>query len=241
MTPEAVSPSISIDAADVPLINSSPRIRVLVAEEPVMSCETLKAALLHSPCGFDVVASATRHADLMCQLGTSPVDVALVSDSLVERPFIGFQLLKQLRSKQPHVRMILLMNRPTRNLVVDAFRAGAEGVICRSEPIQSLYKCIETVHKGQVWANSEQLHYILEALISSSPQRVTNPKGECLLTQKEDEIGLLVAEGMTNREIAQRLKVSEHTVSNHLFRIYDKLGISTRVELALYVIRQKQL
>jgi DNA-binding NarL/FixJ family response regulator len=216
------------------------RIRVLIAEEPTMSCDMMKTALMHSSCGFDIVACATTQADLVRELSTSPIDVALVSENLVQGPFIGFQVLKQLKAKQPCTRLVLLMNRATRDLVIDAFRAGAEGIICRSEPMQSLYKCIESVYKGQVWANSDQLHYILEALITSSPQRVTNLKGECLLTEKEDEVGVLVAEGMTNREIALRLKISEHTVSNHLFRIYEKLGISTRVELALYVIRQNQ-
>ena len=217
-----------------------PRVRVLVAEEPAMSCELLKTALMHSTCGFDVVACATTQADLICALSAFSVDVVLVSESLVQGPFIGFQVLKQLTAKQPYARVVLLMTRATRELVIDAFRAGAEGVICRSEPMQSLYKCIESVYKGQVWANSDQLHYILEALVRSSPRRVINLKGEYLLTQKEDEIGALVADGMTNREIAQSLKISEHTVSNHLFRIYEKLGISTRVELALYVIRQNQ-
>ncbi len=138
------------------------------------------------------------------------------------------------------MRVIVLLKSASRELVVDAFRAGAEGVFRRSEPVHVLCKCIQTVHKGQIWANTQQLHFLLEALTSSTPLRVVNAKGRHLLAQREDEIANLVAEGMTNREIAQKLGVAEHTVSNSLFGIYDKLGISSRVELALYLIHQEK-
>jgi DNA-binding NarL/FixJ family response regulator len=217
----------------------SPQIRVLVAEETLMSCQLLKSALTRSHFRFDVVACATNRAELFRLLTASTVDVVLVTESLEDGPFVGFRLLSELQASFPAVRVIMLLKSATRDLVVDAFRAGAEGVICRAEPFQTLCKCIQAVHRGQIWANSDQLHSVLEALISSTPVRVTNWKGEHLLTQKEDEIGNLVADGMTNREIAQKLGIAEHTVSNHLFRIYERLGISSRVELALYLLRQK--
>jgi len=159
---------------------------------------------------------------------------------LQDGPFAGFQALKELHTAFPAVRIILLLTSAPRELVVDAFRAGAEGVVCRTEPIEAICKCVQAVHQGQIWANSAQLHFVLEALVSAAPLRVTGSKGRYLLTKKEDEVAGLVAEGMTNREVAQKLGVTEHTVSNYLFRIYEKLGVSTRVELALYVIHQKQ-
>jgi DNA-binding NarL/FixJ family response regulator len=82
------------------------------------------------------------------------------------------------------------------------------------------------------------LEHILEALKTSTPLRVINSKGSYVLAPREDEVASLVAEGMTNRQIAHKLGVAEHTVSNYLFRIYDKLGISSRVELVLYVLKQ---
>jgi two-component system, NarL family, nitrate/nitrite response regulator NarL len=225
--------------SEAPPASRSPHIRVVVAEETPLSCQLLKSALTHSRFRFDVVAYATNREELLRLLTTCAVDVALVTESLEDGPFVGFQLLSELRASFPTVRVIMLLKSATRDLVVDAFRAGAEGIICRTEPLQALCKCIQAVHAGQIWANSDQLHFVLEALISSTPVRVTNWKGEHLLTQKEDEIGNLVADGMTNREIAQKLGIAEHTVSNHLFRIYERLGISSRVELALYLLRQK--
>ena len=218
----------------------SSRIRVLIADETPLGCQLLKSALTRSRFRFEVIACATSCSEIVDCVSAHPVDVALVSASLQGGPFAGFQVLKELQASFPAVRVIILLKSAPRDLVVDAFRAGAEGVVCRTEPIQALCKCIQTVHKGQIWANSHQLHFILEALMGSTPLRVIDSKGRYLLAQREDEVADLVAEGMTNQGIAQKLGVAEHTVSNYLFRIYEKLGISSRVELALYVIYQKR-
>lgn len=215
------------------------RVRVLIADETPMSCQLLKNALTHSRFRFEVVACATSQSELLRFLNEQPVQVTLVNASLRDGPFSGFQALKEVHALFPTVRVIMLLKSSPRDLVVDAFRAGAEGIVCRSDPIEALCKCIHVVHEGQIWANSEQLHFVLDALLSATPLRLTSSKGRYLLTKKEDEVACLVAEGMTNREVAQKLGVAEHTVGNYLFRIYEKLGISTRVELALYVFRQR--
>jgi DNA-binding NarL/FixJ family response regulator len=217
----------------------APQIRLLVADETPMGCQLLKRALNRSRFGFEVVACATRRADLIHLLSTCSVNVAVIMESLEEGLFAGFEVLNELHTSFPNVRVIMLLKSVTKDSVVDAFRAGADGIFGKTEPLETLCKCIWAVHNGQIWANTEQLRFVLEALVSTSPLRIRNTKGEHLLTRKEDEIGLLVAEGMTNREIAMKLGIAEHTVSNYLFRIYEKLGISTRVELALYVIHQK--
>lgn len=217
----------------------SQRIRVLIADETPMSCQLLKSALARSRFRFEVVACASNRAAFTSFLKEHPVDVTLVSESLQDGSFVGFELLNELRVSFPAIRVIILLKTASRDLVIDAFRAGAEGVFCRTEPIHALCKCIQAVHEGQIWANSDQLRFVLEALIDATPLRVIDSKRRYLLAQRENEVANLVAEGMTNREAAQKLGVGEHTVSNYLFRIYEKLGISSRVELALYVVRQK--
>jgi two-component system nitrate/nitrite response regulator NarL len=224
-----------------PSAAASQRIRVLIADETPMSCQLLKDALARSHFRFEVVACATTRADFIRLLNTYPADVALVSESLRDGSFVGFEVLNELRVSFPATRVIILLKFASRDLVIDAFRAGAEGVFCRTEPFRALCKCIYAVHTGQIWANSDQLHFILEALIDATPLRVVNSRGKYLLGPRENEVANLVAEGITNREVAQKLGVGEHTVSNYLFKIYQKLGISSRVELALYVVRQKQL
>ncbi|MGB9434115.1 MAG: response regulator transcription factor [Candidatus Acidiferrum sp.] len=96
-------------------------------------------------------------------------------------------------------------------------------------------KCIQAVHGGQIWADSEQMEVILQALVEVKPMRVTNLRGTCLLTKREEQVATQVADGLTNREVAKQLGLSEHTVSNYLFKIYEKLGVSNRVEFVLYM------
>jgi DNA-binding NarL/FixJ family response regulator len=96
------------------------------------------------------------------------------------------------------------------------------------------------VHKGQIWANSHQLHLLLDTLTNAGPARVPGARGVGLLTNREAQVMQLITEGMTNREISLLLGITEHTVSNYLFRIFNKLGVSTRLELALYALKQPQ-
>jgi len=81
---------------------------------------------------------------------------------------------------------------------------------------------------------------VLDALMRTTPLRAAGPSPGAVLAKREDEVACLVAEGLTNREVGERLGLSEHTVSNYLFRIYDKLGFSSRVELVLYVLKQRE-
>lgn len=217
------------------------RINILLADETRMGCQLLKNALTRSSPRFRVVECATNRAEILQGLGMRDVDVALVSEDLGDGLLVGFQILSELRASFPKTRLILLLKSGSEDLVVDAFRGGAKGVFCKSEPIQSLRKSIQAVHKGQVWANSHQLHLILEALVSASPLRAKSAPKTALLAKREEEVAALVTEGLSNREIADKLGLSEHTVSNYLFRTYEKLGISGRVELVLYILKQRQL
>ena len=99
-----------------------------------------------------------------------------------------------------------------------------------------LCKCAEQVHAGQIWANTSQLHSVIDALAQLAPLRVVNASCLQLLTKREEEVVRLLAEGMSNRDIARELKFSAHTVKNYLFKIFDKLEVSSHVELVLYAI-----
>jgi two-component system, NarL family, nitrate/nitrite response regulator NarL len=118
----------------------------------------------------------------------------------------------------------MLLASRERELVVEAFRCGAHGAIFRDEPLETLSKCIHAVHRGQVWANSEQLGHLLEALARMKPMNLRDARGANPLSKREETVARLVAEGLTNREISNELRLSEHTVHNHLF------GISTNSE-----------
>jgi DNA-binding NarL/FixJ family response regulator len=140
------------------------------------------------------------------------------------------------------VKLIVLLEESDSRVAIVAFRGGADGVISPAvEGFSCLCRCIEQVNAGQVWANSAQLHQVLEEFSRRSPVQVVSNTGQALLTRREAEVVHLVEDGLTNRQIAVKLGLSEHTVRNNLFRIFEKLGVSTRVELALYTMRHSRL
>jgi DNA-binding NarL/FixJ family response regulator len=89
------------------------------------------------------------------------------------------------------------------------------------------------VSQGQVWASSDELGYLLDIFAQTTPARTLSNSCCKLLTQREQAVVHLVADGLSNREIAMQLKLSQHTVKNYLFRVFDKIGVSSRVELVL--------
>jgi DNA-binding NarL/FixJ family response regulator len=123
--------------------------------------------------------------------------------------------------------------------VVAAFRRGARGVFYRTDSLETLSRCIRTVHQGQIWASNEDLEHLINALIHVQPLQFKDTDGMPLLSRREEDVVRLVADGLKNREIAQRLKVKEHSIRNYLYRIFNKLGVSTRVELILYAFSQR--
>lgn len=218
----------------------SRKIRVAIADDTQMGCNLLKSAIGRSRFRFEVVACAISRSEIARVLNAHPVDVALVSGDLLDGPLSGFQVVGEIRTGFPKISSVLLLKAPTDEMVVTAFRSGAKGVFCREEPLPALWKCIRSVYDGQVWANSKQLHLLLEALVNALPPRAQSFPKRPFLTKREEDVINLVAAGFTNKAIATSLTISEHTVSNYLFRVYEKLGISNRVELVLHTLARRQ-
>ncbi|MFY9753051.1 MAG: response regulator transcription factor [Candidatus Acidiferrales bacterium] len=218
----------------------SPIVNVVLAEANQMNCQLVESAFRPRRFRVAIVASAVDSYRAFALLRDREPDIAVISAHLQEGPLEGFRVLRELQAAHLKTRAILLLDSRDRDLIIDAFRCGAHGVIARDEPLETLGKCIHAVHEGQVWANSQQLGYLLEALGQGMPIHVQDARGVNLLSKREEDVVRLVAEGLTNRGVSAQLKLSEHTVRNYLFRIFDKVGVSTRVELVLYCLQQRQ-
>ena len=145
--------------------------------------------------------------------------------------------IRNLHLNHPQIAKILLLDKPDRDTVLNAFRSGVRGLFSFSDlPFRMLCKCIQCVRRGQIWASNEHLEHLVEAVTQVPSLRVVNSHGIKLLTPREEQVVALVADGLSNRDIARELGLSEHTVKKYLFRIFDKLGVSTRVELVLYAV-----
>src|SRR6266436_1588771 len=214
-------------------------IRVFVADANAMACQLMVRVLQQSCQPIKVVGSAIESLEILKGLDANPSDVAIISAHLRDGPITGFRVVRQARATYPHTRFIVLVDSAERALVLEGFRAGADGVFSRDEPFEMLCKCIRVICEGQIWVRSDQLRFVTEALATGGPQPIKGANGTHLLTKREEEIVQAVAEGLTNRDIARQLNLTEHTVRNYLFRIFNKLGTSNRLELALYVIKQR--
>ena len=211
-----------------------PLIRVLAADSTRVSGQLLSNVLARNKRFHVLAPQLTSHAILAATANEKP-DVVLLSTVLENDPALGFHVARQLRSEHPATRIVMLLDRSERAATVEAFRAGASGMFCRSESLKLLPRCISCVHAGQVWANSHELKYLLDALSEPFPaRRVAKTIDLSILSRREQDVVSGVADGLSNREIANRLKLTEHTVKNYLFRIFDKLGVSSRVEVVLY-------
>jgi DNA-binding NarL/FixJ family response regulator len=215
-------------------------VNVLVAEANEMNCQLVEAAFRPRRTRVSVVARAVASSRALSLVKEVHPDIVVVSAELQDGPLEGFRVLRELRELQSRTRAIMLLGSRDPSVVIDAFRFGAHGVIFRDEPIETLGKCIHAVHAGQVWANSQHMGLLIDALYRATPLCLKDARGIDLLSKREEDVVRLVADGLSNKDVSVQLGLSEHTVRNYLFRVFDKIGVSSRVELVLYCLQARQ-
>jgi two-component system nitrate/nitrite response regulator NarL len=208
--------------------------RVVVADRTAMNSQMLAEVLVKDG-RFEICGAVCTSSSILSVVSDTLPDIVVVSAQLEDGDSKGFDVARELRAQQRETRIIMLLDSSERGSVVDAFRAGARGVFCRNQPLKLLTKCVHSVHNGQVWANSHELDFLLE-MVSEMPAVPKRRGVSDLLSKREQDVAQGVTKGLTNREIAVDLGLTEHTVKNYMFRIFEKLGISTRVELVLHTL-----
>jgi DNA-binding NarL/FixJ family response regulator len=216
--------------------HGSPAIGILVADSNQTQRQLLVRALRQRP-DLEISHCALEGDAILERLVSNPTQVLIMN---LAHPRDGWQdmtVVRRVHLVRPEVAQVLLLDSYDRELVVNAFRSGARGLFCFAEsPFRLLCKCIQSVHAGQIWANDQQLHYLIEAVTHVPSLKMLSSSGMKLLTPREEQVVALVADGLSNRGVAEELALSEHTIKKYLFRIFDKLGISSRVELVLYAV-----
>ena len=212
-------------------------IRVLVVDGTRVHTELLADALKRDDC-LQVSTLPPDSDRLTPSLDLTDCDVLLISSNLGDRSCRGIELLRGLRTLHSGLKAVVLLEGSQTELILEAFRAGAQGVFSKNDSVERLGKCIRKVYEGQIWADTGQMAMLTQALASSHDIRAVDARGLNLLSKREMEVVRGVALGLSNREIADRLHLSQHTIKNCLFRIFDKLGVSSRVELLFMTLSQ---
>ena len=218
------------------LFNQRP-IDVLVGDNSRIHSHLLAEALKRDP-RLRIVGSASSSREFLEIAALQNPDVVIVSANLDDDPMGGMITLREFHEAHPQVPAVILVDSPKREIVLDAFRSGARGIFSKHESLETLCKCVRVVYEGQVWASSREVQFALDALSSAPTIRATNAGGLHLLSRREMEVVHYLAEGLTNREIGARLGLSRHTIKNYLLKIFDKLGVSNRVELLFLTLSQ---
>jgi len=190
---------------------------------------------------FDVVAQAQDGRQVLDVLHQYEPDILLLD---LKMPGLdGLATLQRLQSTKNKTRVIVLTASDDKNEFVQAMKLGTSGIVLKQTATELLIKSIRKVHAGEIWLDSHTTAAVIRQFVASDeapppPPTSAAPRDRerSPLSQREREIVALVAQGFKNKEMAEKMFISEQTVKNHLHNIFDKLGVSDRLELALYAI-----
>jgi DNA-binding NarL/FixJ family response regulator len=217
------------------LSRAEKKIRVLIADNSRIHTQLLSDALQRDP-ELEVVAWDSDPGSLIPTALAQRVDVLAISSALNGRA--ANSVVRELRAVSPGTKAVVLLDTQKNEDVVNAFRAGARGIFSRDSSIEMFCKCMHRVHLGEIWADLRGLSLAIEALASTPEVRAISKNGLNLLSKRELEVVRCLVRGLTNREIADQMGLSQHTIKNYLFRVFDKLGVSSRTELLFMTLSQ---
>src|SRR6516165_4464831 len=220
-----------------------PKIRIVVADDhPILRDGRCRLLALEED--FEVVAQAQDGRQVLDVLQPHEPDILLLD---LKMPGLdGLATLQRLQIAKNKTRVIVLTASDDKNEFVQAMKLGTSGIVLKQTATELLIKSIRKVHAGEIWLDSHTTAAVIRQFVAAEEQQVAPPppplqatqrdRERSPLSQREREIVALVAQGFKNKEMAEKMFISEQTVKNHLHNIFDKLGVSDRLELALYAI-----
>jgi DNA-binding NarL/FixJ family response regulator len=224
-----------------PTLPAKPKIRIVVADDhPIFRDGLCKLLALEDD--FEVVAQAQDGRQVLEVLQQYEPDILLLDLKMPDLD--GLATLQRLQASKNKTRVIVLTASDDKNEFVQAMKLGTSGIVLKQTATELLIKSIRKVHAGEIWLDSHTTAAVIRQFVAadetpaplapSAP--VSRERERSPLSQREREIVALVAQGFKNKEMAEKMFISEQTVKNHLHNIFDKLGVSDRLELALYAI-----
>lgn len=212
---------------------SAKKLRVIVADDhPVVRIGVRN--MLATDSRIEVVGEATDGDEAISQVGQLEPDILLLDLEMPRMP--GLEALRTLMEESLRVKILLLTSTITTQQIIEALQIGARGIVLKNVLADHLRSAIFTVHAGDYWIGGKRVVNLVGALQELVQKAAAPPKKTFGLTPRELEVVGCIVEGFSNRDIAKQFGLSEETVKRHLSNIFDKTGVSTRLELALFAI-----
>jgi two-component system nitrate/nitrite response regulator NarL len=212
-------------------------IRVAIADPHSIYRDGLRK-LLGAESGFEIVSEASSPSLLLSSMAITRPDIVLISTPFEPSP--GPDVFSVIQVSYPDVKIIVLSTASDQDEFVRNVRLGARGIVQKSTSGTMLIKAIRKVQDGEFWLDrsttAEVVRHFTERRTETAAEPAHNEGRLPSLSRREREIVNLVTHGLRNKELAEKLQISEQTVKNHMHNIFDKLGVSDRLELALYAI-----
>jgi DNA-binding NarL/FixJ family response regulator len=187
---------------------------------------------------LEVVAQTDNLQQTLTAISSTPADVILFEAGLSSNP--GESVSEVIRRAQPDTRVIVVAHHTGEEETVEYLRRGVRGILTRSVSPDLLVRCVRKVAAGETWLDNQGVNWVIEAYRSQA-EMGTTPKQQLRLSEKEMLIIGGVTQGLKNKDIALEVGTTEQVVKNYLRKIYDKLGVSDRLELALYSMHRRLL
>jgi two-component system, NarL family, nitrate/nitrite response regulator NarL len=213
-----------------------PSIRVLVADDHELFRDGVRK-LLENSGDISIVGEAADGNECLRLLETLKPDILLLDLRMPEKD--GLAVLESLNFETVPTNVIVVTGAEEDRDILRAMRLGARGIVLKRSASDLLVKSIRKVHQGEIWLDNRMTAEVVNAFKKSAEGGLRREKP--LLSDREREVVQHVAQGFRNREIGEKLSISEQTVKNHLHNIFDKLGVYDRLELALYAIHHRMI
>ena len=213
-------------------------VRIVIADDHAIFRDGLRRLLEAEP-GFTVVGEAADGREAVQRVAELKPDILLLDLAMPKAG--GLDALQELLERRLEVRSVLLTAAIDRAETVKALQLGVRGVVLKDAATQLLYRCLRAVMMGEYWVGHERVVDIVERLREVGRPQPAEPTPMTMLTRRELQIVAAIAEGASNKDIGQQFNLSEQTIKNHLSHIFDKVGVSNRLELALYAMHHRLL
>jgi len=224
------------EAASNETSQTAATIRVILADtQAIYRVGTKKIFALEDD--IRVVAQAENLGQVLAAAAKFPADVLLFEAAISPN---APEAVSEVLKRAANLRVIVLSPETDEETTVEFFRRGVRGILPRSVAPEMLVKCVRKVAVGETWIDNQSVNWVIEAYRSQAAQ-LTSPRPKTKLSDKELLIISCVTQGMRNKEIANEIGTTEQVVKNYLRKVYDKLGVSDRLELALYCIHHRLL